>query len=543
MSDVTLEHFKRAAIEIGAHGDNDTLPFDIDNRFIKDKSSELAEIAFHFFQKVNRMDPKSVLKTIGKLQIFSERLLVPSGPYGFRITTKIHPFWNIYLNGLGIAIAEKLEVSRDDKAHSYRFAHEGKYLFDKNRSWRSFREATLADDELNRDGSVVVQTDISSFYEHIYHHRLENCINDIFPNSQTISIQIDRILNKLSSGRSFGLPVGGQCSRVLAELLMCGIDQMLNDEGLTWHRYVDDYVLIANSQEEAYEALSVLSHSLADYGLSLNKSKTTILSGKHYNDYVRAQLGTNDAESRQLREIDIHFDPYSDSPEDDYHELKKTVSKLDVQALLDLEQNKSQPDTFLISQVSRTLRFHPPKVAIQLCQTLLDVRNLHSFRASWSTIMRGVSTLRSKDEFKIIFDDLDKLIDNIPVNSSHLLHAEASSLHYLKTIRFKHNDERAKFVLKTDKTTESETVKRSCIDCWRNWIDRKNFTKLRSRWDKLGTEEQRMIWLAFAELGDEGKHARKQLFLTISNSCALGIETNRAPSFFQVYKDWSENGV
>ena len=33
---VTLDHFTRAAIDIGAHGDNDTLPFDVDNRFISE---------------------------------------------------------------------------------------------------------------------------------------------------------------------------------------------------------------------------------------------------------------------------------------------------------------------------------------------------------------------------------------------------------------------------------------------------------------------------------------------------------------------------
>ena len=49
--------------------------------------------------------------TINKLQLFSERLLVPTGSSGFRITTKIHPFWTVYLNGLGIAIAKNTNPS------------------------------------------------------------------------------------------------------------------------------------------------------------------------------------------------------------------------------------------------------------------------------------------------------------------------------------------------------------------------------------------------------------------------------------------------
>ena len=34
MPEVTLAHFERAAADIGAHGDNDTIPFDIDTRFL-----------------------------------------------------------------------------------------------------------------------------------------------------------------------------------------------------------------------------------------------------------------------------------------------------------------------------------------------------------------------------------------------------------------------------------------------------------------------------------------------------------------------------
>lgn len=301
MSDVTLRHFEHAAQDIGFHGDNDTLPFDVDNKFIKDRQKELAKMAFDFFCKIDKKSSEDALSQMEKLDLVSERLLVPSGPYGFRITTKIHPFWNIYLNGLGVAIAEKNEPNRKDQAHSYRYVANGKGLFDREKSWRAYREATLSDKDLKKEGAIVVQTDISNFYEHIYQHRIENCIPDLFPNNPTVSIQISRLLSKLASGRSFGIPVGGQCSRILAELLMTSIDQKLCEERITWHRYVDDFVLIAESQEDAYNSLSVLSHILADYGLSLNKSKTSILSSKHYIDYTNTQLATTNDDSKTLR--------------------------------------------------------------------------------------------------------------------------------------------------------------------------------------------------------------------------------------------------
>ena len=64
------------------------------------------------------------------------------------------------------------------------------------------------------DASVVVQTDISSFYEHVSHHRIENLVGDLFSEASTVATQIDRFLSRFASGRSFGLPVGGQCSRI-----------------------------------------------------------------------------------------------------------------------------------------------------------------------------------------------------------------------------------------------------------------------------------------------------------------------------------------
>ena len=92
MPDVTLDHFKRAAVDIGAHGDNDTLPFDIDNRFIKENPDALADIAYEYFCELDNKPHKDAVRAINALQIFSERLLVPTGPAGFRITTKLHPF-------------------------------------------------------------------------------------------------------------------------------------------------------------------------------------------------------------------------------------------------------------------------------------------------------------------------------------------------------------------------------------------------------------------------------------------------------------------
>jgi hypothetical protein len=382
MSHLRPNHFERAIADIAAHGDNDTLPFDIDNRFISDRRRELAEIAFGYSQELDKCGRKYAKNAIDSLVVFSERLLVPTGTAGFRITTKIQLFWNIYFNALGVAIAEALEPSRSERAHSYRFVGAGDSLFDRSASWRVFREASISDCEALSETSVVVQTDISSFYEHISHHRIENLVDDLFGERSAISSQIDRFLSKFASGRSFGLPVGGQCSRILAELLLASIDRRLGEARVAWRRYVDDFVLIMPNQAEAYRGLAILSHALADYGLTLNRTKTIFLTSRHYIDYVRAQLAGSGGEADKLSEIDLHFDPYSDHPDSDFQELQAIVETLDIAALLNSELRKAQPDTFLVTQIGRTLKLHNPEAALQLCRTLLSPGNLHAFRGS-----------------------------------------------------------------------------------------------------------------------------------------------------------------
>lgn len=522
-----LHHFERAAREVAKHGDNDTLPFDIDVRFCGDEAAALASIAYGFFSELrDSQAAKDNHERIGELHIHSERLLAPSGPAGFRVVTKIHPFWNIYLNGLAIAIAEALEPHRFPNVYSYRFLPTGgEQLFNENSSWRAFKEATVAHASMAGGEAVVVQTDISSFYEHVSHHYIENLINSLGGDAgEAVSKQVNALLSKLFAGRSFGLPVGGQGARVLAELFLNQVDAMLAARGVQWSRYVDDYVLIAKNTAEAYRALGILAQGLMDYGLSLNKSKTVFLSSKHYRDYVASQLGGDDIEAAKLRSIDLKFDPYSDNPEEDYELLVETVETLEVRQLLNRELEKALPDSFLVTQIGRTMRLQDPDVAFEIAATLLKQHNLHAFRSSFSTIMRGIANLRGDRKFSSIHGALDDLLDTIPVHSEHLLKADTSLLHYLRCLRFQSTPTRVQLVRQLFETTQLDTVRRACIDCWRGWRDGVAFNYLRNRWQQMTPECQRLYWLMSFVFADEGDKARLQAKRAASQSWALGVE-------------------
>ena len=553
---VELKHFQKAILNIVKYGDNDTLPFDVDTKFIKDNQSELANIAFNFFDEhekkiklaiqhgknADEIDAllKNVATNINKINIEFERLLTPSGLFGFRTTTKIHAFWNLYLNGLGVAIAERLELIRSEKVYSYRYLSDGsEELFNRESSWRYYREQTLIDPEL-LDSSYVVQTDISGFYEHIYHHRIENFIADIFPQKTSVGKQIDRILSKLSSGRSFGLPVGSQCSRILAELFMSHIDTALTDKSINWHRYVDDITLIAKSEAEAYSHLAELSHLLSNFGLSLNRTKTTIMPSNHYKNYVIAQLGLNrDSSWIRLSEIDLHFDPYSDTAVEDFEELRAVVENIDIHSLLNDELSKGQPDAYLVSKISQTILLQKKEDVLSLCKTFLQIENLHAFRGSWSTIMRAISKVRGNSAFQDIFDDIDELLDQIICNAKHLLLAETNSLYLLKAIRFKKTPTRGIFVTELFDKTKSFSIQRACMECWEVWKERNKLIGMRNIWGTLHSEVQRRVWLSSYKFNDDGAHLRLQLENNLL-TWQLGIQQNgNSDDFMKCYLEWA----
>jgi hypothetical protein len=89
--------------------------------------------------------------------------------------------------------------------------------------------------------------------------------------------------------------------------------------------------------------------------------------------------------------------------------------------LLDLEKEKSEPDNFILAQIGRALKFQEPKVAAQMCATLLDPKNLDSFRSSWSKIMRGIYSVRAGPEFEAVYQPIDALLDRLPSVAPHLL--------------------------------------------------------------------------------------------------------------------------
>lgn len=122
----------------------------------------------------------------------------------------------------------------------------------------------------------MVKCDIASFYDRLNLHRLNSSLLSLPNIDNDIVNLIDKLLLFWSGRNSYGLPVGSNASRILAEAELITVDKYLIQHGVKFCRFVDDYRIFARSASEANESLERLVFALEREGLFLNSGKTKI---------------------------------------------------------------------------------------------------------------------------------------------------------------------------------------------------------------------------------------------------------------------------
>jgi len=247
---------KRAIQNIIKHGDTDIFPFSFESHAFFDKQDLLQELIMDYDKKAEEylvLYPPSNVSS-----------LVPVTYSGFRWATQIDPIWNAYFLSCVLALAPKIEAVRlaieDNIVFSYRYNYdeESGNLFDKNVGWFQFMKYSL---ELSNSYRFVGSCDIAEFYSRLGHHKLENALQQIAGDT-IYPKRVMAFLSNFSNTNSFGLPVGGPAARLLSELTINQVDRLLLSVGINFARFVDDYHIFANSQNDAYSSLIIISDKL-----------------------------------------------------------------------------------------------------------------------------------------------------------------------------------------------------------------------------------------------------------------------------------------
>lgn len=503
MATISDKSFMLAIGNVAHHGDTDIFPFPIENHFFHDKPLEVLKA----LQGVDEAFEES----IAKIPVLNCKELTPASYSGFRQGTLIDPLWNAYLLALVIEAGADIEAKRvsNTVSFAYRFApdHTEFTLFDKDIGWSKFRGSIKA---TAPDFQFVLRCDISDFYPRIYHHRLENALQRAVKNTD-ISKRIIKLVSEIAGGPSYGLPVGGNAARLLSELLLNQVDRLLATEGVKFYRFVDDYVIFANTREEAQSALiSLTKFLLTNEGLSLQKSKTKIMSAAEFllsSDLVDEVEGNSpEAEKeRAFRKLRIHYDPYAQTAKEDYEALANELTKYDIVGMLGRELTKSRVDEGLTKRLITAVKLLEQTVQNEAVRSMAN--NLHLLYPIFPHVMRVCKSLLPSLEGKVK-DELFSALRDLIKNNSYITQVTNNLAFALRVLAYDYSDETEAILANCYKQSESMMIKREIIlmmahrnaDHWTSHC--KNSYATLTDWEK------RSFLIASYTLGDEGKHWR-----------------------------------
>ena len=506
---VSRQSIELAVRNIAHWGDTDVLPFPLENHWFYDAEDQVVKL-------LAGLD-RSFDQWLTVYPVKFERCLSNVGHIGYRGVTQIDPIWNAYLLALVIEVGPNIEAARIpvEKAQvfSYRFLPGPKTysLFDKDVGWGAFQQHAY---KLSREFQYVLFADASDFYPRIYHHRLENALGHVAAN-RVLCGRIKTLLSKLSvGGVSYGLPVAGNAARLLSEIVLNRTDNLLNVKGIRFCRFVDDYYLFANTEEEARTHLVYLSDILLKHeGLSVNRGKTRLMTREEFSrtSFVADAAALESEEQTKVQgffKLRLKFDPYSPTAEEEYDKLRSELAKFDVVGMLGREFGKTRVDEALTKQLVKSLKYlslENQEAATESLISNLDM--LYPIFPTVSLVVRALVPGLSAKVAALVFDRVRRLLHD----DSHILQVPTNLAFALRLLADDPSEETDTALAQVYGKTDSTLVRRDTILCMAKrgveyWLG-----------DQIRNAGTTDLWLRRAllagsfVLGDEGAHWRKRV--------------------------------
>ena len=159
-------------------------------------------------------------------------------------------------------------------------------------TWPSF-QAEAARTYKSLGYRYLTKTDITSYFENIDLSILEARLRSILSNENRILEIMFRVLNSWTRSTSKGTPIGrgipqgNDVSSVLGNIYLFPLDESLdrfcNRNDAKWMRYVDGVKVFTKNEKDAREVVFLINEELRRLHLSLQGSKTKIISGEDLN--------------------------------------------------------------------------------------------------------------------------------------------------------------------------------------------------------------------------------------------------------------------
>ena len=184
--------------------------------------------------------------------------------------------------------------------------HEASFGFIPGRNCHQAIERVL---ELHRQGDkVVLDADIQGFFDNIPFSIIMEKVAAEVADGNILRL-VERFLTAgvMQDGvfkpTTIGTPQGGVISPLLANIVLNHLDWQLHEAGYHFARYADDFVVVCRTNQQAQEALTLVTQVLeGDLGLRLSPEKTKVTTyGKGY-DFLGFTLSSH---SRRMRDKSV----------------------------------------------------------------------------------------------------------------------------------------------------------------------------------------------------------------------------------------------
>jgi hypothetical protein len=255
--------------------------------------------------------------------------------------------------------------------------------------------------------------------------------------------------------------------------------------------------------------LVFLSEQLFNEGLILQKSKTRILSASEFYDTWKLLDPKIEAvtDEEKLLNISIRFDPYSETPVEDYEALSAAVQDVNVVGILAREIGKTAIDTTVTKQAIQAIRVLDAPAQAGALRTLLDKENLDVLSPVFVTLMRAVRSLYDDlpDESK---GTIDEALIRIFDEQQHILSVELNLAYYLQAISRRHSDRKVEILVDVYDNRPSPILRRIIIGAMSNWGCDYWLSDVKRKHASLHEWVKPAMILASYYLTDEGKHWR-----------------------------------
>lgn len=209
----------------------------------------------------------------------------------------------VYLT-LVLIIAKNVESARINKnkhrVYSYRYrCYETGRIFDADYNYTAFRSEASRKACL-RSNKVMIECDLSNFYDRLNIHRIDSTLKSLNNVDEDIIDLINESLLFWANRDSYGLPVGSNASRILAEVALLEIDNFMIANKIDFCRFVDDYRIFASDAQKAHSQLAMLVQRLSKEGITLNSQKTKLTDISSWKAEKNKSIVDNDSDKTNI---------------------------------------------------------------------------------------------------------------------------------------------------------------------------------------------------------------------------------------------------